>query len=577
MQFIHVSEDGKYMVSESTKSFLLTLPGPLTIVSVIGRYRTGKSSLLNGLTGKSVFQTSSTVQAQTKGILIHPLDNGTTILMDTEGLGSMDVSRDHDASIFALAMLASSGCFFNNLGSITSQDIEDLYVATKVAGLLCRHVQFKQHLPVLIWTMRDFALELRDRHGMEMSSNQYLEECLDSSDSEKTNELRRLFPHRQCLPLPRPVLHDSELKDMVNLRPEFVEGIQEIQKTIHQLPVKELAGKPINGEQLCIMMDALCQALNQNIVPDLDSVWNHIQKQTLTQATKHAKEVYREASNMVNGLQEAYQMFLHDVLDPDHITHEEVFDLLHGLVQGDMTHGHEWETKYITTRREFDIFQSTMLDTVEEHETKEREQELVLASSHRKISQLIDENLSLKHQINLLELVPTTIPLPNTDHVEVQTLLDGLQDQIRLTKKELSDTVRSLHGSMETIHTQDRMIGDHSQRMKTERQMTEKHRLKSESQDNVIKDMQSTLNQLTTEVAIWRSRWEDMSHRDSKKRKLSDDTSAELIVVHAEVKFLSNIHEENMKRIQVMQQEQVNLIQQIQSLQVKLAIALTTP
>jgi predicted nucleic acid-binding Zn-ribbon protein len=128
---------------------------------------------------------------------------------------------------------------------------------------------------------------------------------------------------------------------------------------------------------------------------------------------------------------------------------------------------------------------------------------------------------------------------------------------------------------METVHTQDRTIGEHVQRMKTERQVTEKHRLKAEVQDNVIKDMQSTVNQLTTEVAIWRSRCEDMSGRVAKKRKLDDDTSGELIAATAEVKFLGNVHEESMKRIQLMQQEQSSLIQQIQSLQVKLAIALT--
>jgi hypothetical protein len=245
MQFVSVDVEGKYSVDTKTLDILRKMDSPLTIISVIGRYRTGKSSLLNGLIGSPTFATSSTVQAQTKGILIHVL-NDSTLVMDTEGLGSLDVSRDHDASIFALAMIVSSGCFFNNLGSITSQAIEDLHLATKVAGLLCRHAKFNKQLPALVWIMRDFTLDLCDRNNLPITADLYFEQCVDRCDSKKAEDLRALFPSRRCIPLARPTADDRDLKEMQNLRPEFTAGIDTLRTIMHQFPPKTIGGKPMS-------------------------------------------------------------------------------------------------------------------------------------------------------------------------------------------------------------------------------------------------------------------------------------------------------------------------------------------
>ncbi|MBN3299714.1 GBP1 protein, partial [Amia calva] len=75
---------------------LRSISQPVVVVAVVGRYRTGKSFLMNQLAGhKSGFSLGSTIQSETKGIWMwcvpHPIKpNETLVLLDTEGLGDVE-------------------------------------------------------------------------------------------------------------------------------------------------------------------------------------------------------------------------------------------------------------------------------------------------------------------------------------------------------------------------------------------------------------------------------------------------------------------------------------------------------
>lgn len=45
------------------------------------------------------------------------------MLIDTEGLGSLEEDANHDAKIFALALLMSSMLIYNSVGSIDDEAI----------------------------------------------------------------------------------------------------------------------------------------------------------------------------------------------------------------------------------------------------------------------------------------------------------------------------------------------------------------------------------------------------------------------------------------------------------------------
>ena len=105
-------------------------------ISIVGLYRTGKSSLLNFLHGgKAGFRTGHSVSRCTRGVWIYgrptraTLGDGTqvaVVLLDTEGVGGLEADRRYDERIFALATLLSATLVYNSLGSIDENAIGQL-------------------------------------------------------------------------------------------------------------------------------------------------------------------------------------------------------------------------------------------------------------------------------------------------------------------------------------------------------------------------------------------------------------------------------------------------------------------
>ena len=93
-------EDGTYQVHDDGAALLSQLTRKIAVIVVAGTYRTGKSFLLNQLTGqKGTFSVGHTVESHTRGIWVcAPGLVGTTaegeecdiVFMDSEGLASTD-------------------------------------------------------------------------------------------------------------------------------------------------------------------------------------------------------------------------------------------------------------------------------------------------------------------------------------------------------------------------------------------------------------------------------------------------------------------------------------------------------
>jgi hypothetical protein len=166
-----------FSVSDEAKEVLSAIDGPLSIIAVVGQYRTGKSFLLNRiLLGRNDgFAVGSTVNACTKGLWIwsEPLRaiaaDGTAVnllIIDTEGLNSMEAGTKHDCIIFALALLTSSFFLYNSVGTISESAIDTVVC-------VCVRVSRQQHLRAhacsagLCWVVG--YPELRENGGRHVS------------------------------------------------------------------------------------------------------------------------------------------------------------------------------------------------------------------------------------------------------------------------------------------------------------------------------------------------------------------------------------------------------------------------
>nr|XP_029515293.1 guanylate-binding protein 1-like isoform X1 [Oncorhynchus nerka] len=91
--------DGELHVVPGAIKYLMGLNQHVVVVAVVGLYRTGKSYLMNKLSGKRKgFALGATIQSKTKGIWIwcvpHPEKRDhTLVLLDTEGMGEGERSK----------------------------------------------------------------------------------------------------------------------------------------------------------------------------------------------------------------------------------------------------------------------------------------------------------------------------------------------------------------------------------------------------------------------------------------------------------------------------------------------------
>ena len=112
---------------------------------MVGKYRTGKSYILNRvlLGQNSGFEVGPTINACTKGLWVWPKliespEDPTLqyLVMDTEGLGSLEEGEQTDTKIFLMAMLLSSFFIYNSQGSIDEKAVQSLSLIINLSKLL---------------------------------------------------------------------------------------------------------------------------------------------------------------------------------------------------------------------------------------------------------------------------------------------------------------------------------------------------------------------------------------------------------------------------------------------------------
>ncbi|XP_066463203.1 guanylate-binding protein 1-like [Eleutherodactylus coqui] len=289
------------VVNKDAEKILLEISQPVVVLAIVGKYRTGKSYLMNKLAGsKTGFALGSSIQSKTKGIWMwcvpHPRNpEQTLILLDTEGLGDVEKGDcKNDAWIFSLAVLLSSAFVFNSLGTIDQQSMEQLHYVTELTKLIKLKSsseqadetgEYKRYFPSFTWCVRDFCLEL-EKNGKPITEDEYL---MSSLEPKKGTEKRirdynlprecilHFFHTHKCFVFDRPAskkklqiletLHESELEE------EFVEQAARFYNyMITNSRVKTLAGGiEVTGRMLAVLTTSYVKAIQSGTVPCMEN------------------------------------------------------------------------------------------------------------------------------------------------------------------------------------------------------------------------------------------------------------------------------------------------------------------
>ena len=112
----------------------------------------------------------------------------TLLVIDSEGLGATDKTTNYDDRIFTLTALVASVLLYNSSGCIDEKSIQRLTFISRLSRLLTNagnkggssHDQITSHdiFPSFVWVLRDFALQLQDATGKEISPMEYMERSL---------------------------------------------------------------------------------------------------------------------------------------------------------------------------------------------------------------------------------------------------------------------------------------------------------------------------------------------------------------------------------------------------------------
>ena len=334
LELVYFDSNKGFWISDEGAKLLSSIEDGVGVIAVAGKYRTGKSYLLNKIIlqnkSNSGFGVGPTINPCTKGLWVWSKTIETTykdtplkvLVIDSEGIGALNEDTNHDTRIFLLALLISSYFIYNSMGTIDENAIQNISLIVN----LSKEIQIKErdfstdpdeipkYFPSFLWVVRDFSLRLVDSFGSEISSKEYLEKALElqkgSSDAvENKNKIRRMIKHffneRDWVTLIRPIEDEKQLQNLndlpeSDLRSEFTTQVKSIQAKIRKrVKPKILNDKVLNGQTLLELLKSYVNALNKGSVPWIENAWNNVLK---FESEKNIKQLTQEYNSFIKSL-----------------------------------------------------------------------------------------------------------------------------------------------------------------------------------------------------------------------------------------------------------------------------------
>lgn len=168
-----------YVVPTAVK-MLQEIKDPVCVVAIAGPCRDGKSYILGEVFGEmDVFSIGHKMDPETLGLWMWIVPQKykdsrgrdfTVILLDSEGISSVDSESEDDNQIFTLTVLLASILIYNSKNVPKRNDLNDLSFISKLSQRIRIRSKgspeekdlFRNTFPFFVWLLRDVIMELPD-------------------------------------------------------------------------------------------------------------------------------------------------------------------------------------------------------------------------------------------------------------------------------------------------------------------------------------------------------------------------------------------------------------------------------
>ena len=343
-----------YTVDADTLQWIGEHDTPFGVIACAGKYRTGKSFLLNRIARAETgvgFGVGDSVRACTKGLWIYKHffstedPNKHVLIMDTEGIDALDANDTHDVRIFTLALLLCSTFMYNSVGAIDETAMQTLSLMTRVTDNVRLNSankvtadELSQFMPRFYWILRDFSLKLVGKTGDTITPSEYLEEALASNDKVKENvrgAIRNAFPQRQLFTLPVPSHANANSQSLeerlFSLSKQFTGEIDTLRSDLFSTVAPMRAKNAVmSGTMYVSFCRHLVNIVQSNAIPVMHDSWTLLAKVQAQEVREDLLEKFDEYieetpdgrfAHLETDLQQFYKRSLHEydqtIMHPD--------------------------------------------------------------------------------------------------------------------------------------------------------------------------------------------------------------------------------------------------------------------
>ncbi|CAG8510484.1 35973_t:CDS:2, partial [Racocetra persica] len=248
------------------------------------------------------FELGSSVNGCTKGIDIWNTpfyhEGKRVVVIDCEGINDPNQEVPWANKLFVLCLAISSTLIYNINGIIGRDDIDKLFLMTKIVSQIQPPNEF-QFLPNLVVLLRDFQLDSPPDFV------EYFLERLSNVNDDAANDITKFFKKFQVYAIPPPGIGQEDMRNMdkintYQLDSNFVTKIEEaVTNIFEELPPKYLNASAMTGSIFAEYLEKCVEQINDpaNTMLSIPSAYEVTINYAAQKAHETCLEIYTDMMN----------------------------------------------------------------------------------------------------------------------------------------------------------------------------------------------------------------------------------------------------------------------------------------